>query len=142
MGALKGMFVRYQNKGVVVLSWHDLRDAKKAHKFITTNTLFDLEEPLSAAFITPLNLVKVSIILPALFSSTNRPQSAGESLFVNPKEGNIAITAEQTMNSMNNAPDSEDEQKQQPISLHAALALFGELSSFSATESIGSASVI
>lgn len=63
MGALKGMFVRYQNKGVVVLSWHDLRDAKKAHALITTTPLFNTDEPLSAAFVTPLNLVKVSLSL-------------------------------------------------------------------------------
>jgi len=59
MGSLKGMFVRYLNQSVVVLSWHDLRDAKKAHSLITTNILFDMDEPLSVAFISPLNLIKV-----------------------------------------------------------------------------------
>jgi hypothetical protein len=59
MGALKGMFVRHQPNGVIVLSWHDLRDAKKAYSFITTNLLFNMDEPLSAAFIDPFNLIKV-----------------------------------------------------------------------------------
>jgi len=62
MGALKGMFVRYQSNGIIVLSWHDLRDAKKAHSLITTNLLFNMDEPLSAAFITPSNLIKVGAL--------------------------------------------------------------------------------
>ncbi|KIM30440.1 hypothetical protein M408DRAFT_285651 [Serendipita vermifera MAFF 305830] len=125
MGALKGMFVRYQNKGVIVLSWHDLRDARKAHSVITANPLFNLDQPLSAAFITPLNLVK----------------STGESLFVNPSEGNLVITAEQPSTPKGRADgtsDGEQKQEEQPISLHAALALFGELSSFSSNEFVGS----
>jgi hypothetical protein len=59
MGDLKGIFVRYQNKGIIALSWHDIRDAKKARALLLTNNFFGMKEHLSAAFITPKNLIKV-----------------------------------------------------------------------------------
>lgn len=105
MGDLKGIFVRYQHKGVVVLSWHDVRHANKARMIIQSSLLFGLAEPLCAAFITPQSLIKAT----------------GKSPFVNGSEGNLSITA-----NLSNPPSGH-----QPVSLHAALALFGDLSSFS-----------
>ncbi|CAG8729445.1 3516_t:CDS:2, partial [Acaulospora colombiana] len=112
MGDLKGIFVRYQNKGIIALSWHDIRDAKKARNLLLTNNFFAMEERLSAAFITPNNLIKAT----------------GESPFVDKKEGNLYIVAEQLNESTGH----------QPVSLHAALALFGELVSFHAKKAVGS----
>ncbi|PVG02378.1 hypothetical protein CPB86DRAFT_811469 [Serendipita vermifera] len=112
MGDLKGIFVRYQNKGIIALSWHDIRDAKKARNLLLTNNFFGMEEPLSAAFITPKNLIKAT----------------GESPFVDKKEGTVYIVAEQRNESAGH----------QPVSLHAALALFGDLVSFHAKKGTGS----
>ena len=112
MGDLKGMFVRFQKDGIVVLSWHDIRHARKAHSILRTNVFFGRKEPLPAAFIAPFNLVKAT----------------GESPLVNGREGNLSIAAEQAGESTS----------QQPVNLHAAFALFGELSSFHANQGVGS----
>jgi hypothetical protein len=57
-------------------------------------------------------------------------QTTGESPFVDNKEGNLYIVAEQLNESAGH----------QPVSLHAALALFGELVSFHVKKTAGSVS--
>ncbi|KAG8851545.1 hypothetical protein FRB91_007759 [Serendipita sp. 411] len=114
MGELKGMFVRFQaTKRIVVLSWHDIRDAKKAYTLIRDSLFFGQSQPLSAAFISPQNLIKAT----------------GPSPFVNENEGDLCISAK--------LPNSSSES--QPVNLHAALALFGELSAFSANYNVETA---
>lgn len=114
------MFVRYQKQGIVVLSWHDIRDAKKAQAILISGLFFGAKESLVAAFITPSNLIKVTIFILHTGRLLIIMKATGESPFVNGREGNLSITADQQPNSNG----------QQPVSLHAALALFGELSSF------------
>jgi hypothetical protein len=60
LGDLKGIFVRFQEKsGVIILSFHDLRHALRAHRAISSQPLFGLETPCSTAFITPEHLITV-----------------------------------------------------------------------------------
>lgn len=61
MGDLKGMFVRFQQRsGIVVLSWHDIRAAKKAQSILNSSIFFGMQKTLLAAFISPMNLIKAS----------------------------------------------------------------------------------
>jgi hypothetical protein len=70
MRDLKGMHV--QKDGIVVLSWHDIRHARKAHSILRTNLFFGRKEPLPAVFIAPFNLVKATGASPYL---SMRPRS-------------------------------------------------------------------
>ena len=58
-------------------------------------------------------------------------KTTGKSPFVNENEGNLSITAKLSNSSSGH----------QPVSLHAALALFGDLSSFSANHDAGYVSI-